>query len=53
MHALKACMVKVPKNSPRCGVCTQKLVMKGRTSSVETRAGKMWVATAVGLVVLE
>ncbi|MDO5745989.1 MAG: IS1249 family transposase, partial [Micrococcaceae bacterium] len=36
-HALKACVVKVPANQPRCGVCTQKLVKNGKTSSGRTR----------------
>jgi Transposase, Mutator family len=36
-HALKACVVKVPVNQPRCGVCTQKLVKNGKSSSGRTR----------------
>jgi len=37
VHALKACMVTVPKNHPRCGVCAQKLVKNGSTSAGKTR----------------
>lgn len=37
VHALKACMVTVPKNHPRCGVCTKKLVKNGKTSAGRTR----------------